>query len=238
MSACMCSQPCMCSLTRLCSQSRMCVCMCALLCSQSCMVTFTTYTFGSTHTCAHTSLGVHMSLGALRSEGAQTSTHTSAHMSLGAHISAHMSIGANTSTCVRIFCPWLINEGPPVHWYWRGFIHFCLAFTTQMKSLDMRMFLRLNFLIPKPVGILAANLEAQVKLVVFAVTCFAIEAWFAPMKKTAAQHLTEHYTAHCTKGRFDPPATVGVLPDLLHHLHLLPAVLHQLLQVQLAVLPG
>ena len=100
-----------------------------------------------------------------------------------------MSIGAHTSTCVRIFCPWLINEGPPIHWYWRGFIHFCLAFTTQIKSLDMRMFLRLNFLIPKPVGILAANLEVQVKLVVFAVTCFAIEVWFAPMKKTAAQHL-------------------------------------------------
>ena len=39
------------------------------------------------------------------------------------------------------------------------FYCFFFALTTQMKSFDIRTFFLLNFLIPKPVGILAATLH-------------------------------------------------------------------------------
>ena len=79
-----------------------------------------------------------------------------------------------------------------------------------MKSLDMRTFFLLNFLIPKPVGILAATLDRNV-----------FEKNFLPFLLNVVFQ----------------PAAVGVRGDLLQHLHLLLAMLLQLLQVKLAVLP-
>ena len=96
-----------------------------------------------------------------------------------------------------------------------------MSLTTQIKSFDIRTFFLLNFLIPNPVGILAATLREK--------RITNDQLTFKYLLKLVVQGTGSTHKHE--------PAAVRVEGNLLQHLHLLLAVLLQLLQVELTVLP-